>query len=215
MSKHLFGENGSLSPSLFDKLINSIPLLCLYPNRTILPVELRNKTPVLVTGIENSLYEAVGSDDHYCFHKAVGTFNTDFLCHFVKRVALCLLLNTKETRVGFSAKFPATTLTTEEFLSNEYTSRPFREFFTVRVNDDFSRKPYIIRDMVYKKFKEAGVPEECIPDIFELSQPPRRVYRRTLWDLFSDTTQITPTFMEQSSRNVRRTGVLINEFLLL
>ena len=85
-------KKGSLSSSLFNKLIKSIPFLCLYPNRLILPVELRNQTPVLVTGIENSLRDAVGSDDHYCFHKAVATFNTNFLCHFVKRVALCLLL---------------------------------------------------------------------------------------------------------------------------
>ena len=101
MSKQLFRKKGLLSSSLFNKLINTIPLLCLYPNRTLLPVELRNKTTVHVTGIENSLRDAVGSDNHYIFHKAVATFNTDFLCHFVKRVALCLLLNSKETRGHF------------------------------------------------------------------------------------------------------------------
>ena len=99
--------------------------MSLYSNRTLLPAELTIKIPVQVTEIKNLLYKAVGSDLFFQIHRAVGSFNTDFLCHFVKRVALCLLLNTKETRGGFSKRFPATTLTTEEFLSNEYTSRPF------------------------------------------------------------------------------------------
>ena len=216
MPKQLLGRKGSLSSSLFDKLIKTIPFLCLYPNRLILPVELRNQTPVLVTGIENSLRDAFGSDDHYSFHKVIASFNTDFLCHFVKRVALCVLLNSKELRGHFSKKkFPVTELTTDLFLNKEFTSRPYEEFFTVGVNDDFSTNACVIRDMVYKTFKDAHVPEDSIPDIYALGPPPRRVYRRTLYNSESDTTLIKNTFPDHQTRNVRRTGVLINEFLLL
>ena len=217
LPKQLFGKNGSLSSSFFDKLIKSIPLLCMYPDRSILPTELRIQTPLVVTEIENSLRDALlNSDDQYCFERVIGTFNSDFLCHFVKRVALCALLNSKELRGHLSSKtFPVTQLKTDEFFNKEYTSRSFQELFTVGMNDDFSSNACVIRSMIHKTFKDARVPEECIPDIFDLQQPPRLVYRRKLYNSESETTLITNTFPDQQTRNVRRTGLLINEFFVL